>query len=37
MSEEVEVEIISIPLGDLKDYGLDANMMKPLLGTLVVE
>ena len=37
MSEEVEVVIISIPLGDLKDYGLDANMMKPLLGTLVVE
>ena len=37
MAEEVEVEIISIPLDDLKDYGLDANMMKPLLGKLVVE
>lgn len=37
MDEEVEIEIISIPLDDLKDYGLDANMMKPLLGKLVVE
>ena len=37
MSEEVEVEIIPIPLEDIKDYGLDANMMKPLLGTLVVD
>ena len=37
MSEEIEVEIITIPLDDLKDYGLDANMMKPLLGKLVLE
>ena len=37
MSEEIEIEIITIPLDDLKDYGLDANMMKPLLGKLVIE
>ena len=37
MSEEIEIEIITIPLDDLKDYGLDANMMKPLLGKLVLE
>ena len=37
MQEEVEVEIISIPVGDLQDYGLDANIMKPLLGTLIME
>ena len=37
MREYKEVEIITIPLDDLKDYGLDANMMKPLLGKLVVE
>tara|TARA_R110002051_G_scaffold65300_5_gene118561 strand:- start:143 stop:541 length:399 start_codon:yes stop_codon:yes gene_type:complete len=37
MSEEIEIEIVTIPLDDLKDYGLDANMMKPLLGKLVLE
>ena len=37
MAEEVEIELVPIPLEDIKDYGLDANMMKPLLGTLVVD
>ena len=37
MNEKVNVELLPIPLADLKDYGLDANMMKPLIGTLVVE
>tara|TARA_R110001592_G_scaffold5517_3_gene30361 strand:- start:25341 stop:25742 length:402 start_codon:yes stop_codon:yes gene_type:complete len=37
MSEDVTVELKPIALDDLKDYGLDANMMKPLIGTLLVE
>jgi len=36
MNEKVEVELFPIPLDDLKDYGLDANLMRPLIGTLVV-
>ena len=37
MNQNVEVELIPILLEDIQEYGLDANMMKPLLGTLVVE
>ena len=37
MNESVELEVYQIALDDLKDYGLDANMMKPLLGKLVIE
>tara|TARA_R110002020_G_scaffold233207_2_gene444972 strand:- start:36629 stop:37027 length:399 start_codon:yes stop_codon:yes gene_type:complete len=36
MNEKVKVELFPIPLDDLKDYGLDANLMRPLIGTLVV-
>ena len=37
MNEKVTVELLPIPLNDLKDYGLDASMMRPLIGTLLVE
>jgi predicted nucleic acid-binding Zn-ribbon protein len=37
MDEKVTIELVPILLDDLKDYGLDANMMKPLMGKLVVE
>lgn len=37
LEEEVEINLITINLADVKDYGLDANIMKPLLGTLVIE
>jgi len=37
LEEEVEINLIPINLEDVKDYGLDANIMKPLLGTLVIE
>tara|TARA_R100001163_G_C4979256_1_gene136048 strand:- start:280 stop:702 length:423 start_codon:yes stop_codon:yes gene_type:complete len=37
LEEEVTFKIYPLLLEDLKDYGLDANIMKPLLGVLVVE
>tara|TARA_R100000664_G_scaffold33901_1_gene52608 strand:- start:108 stop:515 length:408 start_codon:yes stop_codon:yes gene_type:complete len=37
MNEKVTVELLPIPLEDLKDYGLDATMVRPLIGTLLVE
>jgi hypothetical protein len=37
LEEEVEVTLYPINLEDIKDYGLDANVMKPLLGVLVME
>jgi hypothetical protein len=36
MEEKVSLELTPIPLDDLKEYGLDANIMKPLMGKLVV-
>tara|TARA_R110002050_G_scaffold116946_1_gene233590 strand:- start:7029 stop:7451 length:423 start_codon:yes stop_codon:yes gene_type:complete len=37
LSEDVEINLTTINLEDIKDYGLDANIMKPLLGLLVIE
>jgi hypothetical protein len=37
LEEEVEVTLHPINLEDIKEYGLDANIMKPLLGVLVME
>jgi len=37
LDEEVEVTLYPISLEDIKEYGLDANVMKPLLGVLVME
>ena len=37
LSEDVEINLTTINLEDIKDYGLDANIMKPLLGILVIE
>ena len=34
---DVEVTLYPINLEDIKEYGLDANVMKPLLGVLVME
>jgi len=36
LEEEVEVTLYPINLEDIKEYGLDANIMKPLLGVLVM-
>ena len=37
LEEDVEVTLYPINLEDIKEYGLDANVMKPLLGVLVME
>tara|TARA_Y100001938_G_scaffold150985_1_gene244861 strand:+ start:1500 stop:1922 length:423 start_codon:yes stop_codon:yes gene_type:complete len=37
LDEDVEVTLYPINLEDLKDLNLDANVMKPLLGLIVVE
>ena len=37
LSEDIEINLITINLEDIKEYGLDANIMKPLLGLLVIE
>jgi len=37
LEEEVTFDLIPINLEDIKDYGLDANIMKPLMGLLVIE
>ena len=37
LEEDVEVTLYPIQLEDIKEYGLDANVMKPLLGVLVME
>jgi|TARA_R110000850_G_scaffold270151_1_gene403081 hypothetical protein len=37
LDTDVEFNLITIKLEDVNDYGLDANIMKPLLGTLVIE
>ncbi len=37
LAEDVEINLITINLEDIKEYGLDANIMKPLLGLLVKE
>tara|TARA_R110002020_G_scaffold235_9_gene1310 strand:+ start:15505 stop:15927 length:423 start_codon:yes stop_codon:yes gene_type:complete len=37
LDEEVTFDLHPINLEDIKDYGLDANIMKPLMGTLITE
>ena len=37
LAGEVEIEFTPIQLEDLKDYGLDATLMKPLLGLVIIE
>lgn len=37
LDEDVEVVLYPIQLSDLEDLNLDANIMKPLLGLIVVE
>jgi hypothetical protein len=37
LEEDVEVTLYPIQLKDVDEYGLDANVMKPLLGLLVME
>lgn len=37
LTEEVTFDLHPIKLEDIKDYGLDANIMKPLMGLLVTE
>tara|TARA_B100001094_G_C18196280_1_gene811400 strand:- start:11163 stop:11579 length:417 start_codon:yes stop_codon:yes gene_type:complete len=37
LEEEVTFDLIPIKLEDLKDYGMDANIMKPLMGLLIIE
>jgi len=37
LKEEVTFDLHPINLEDIKDYGLDANIMKPLMGILVTE
>tara|TARA_R110000765_G_scaffold43035_2_gene90474 strand:- start:118 stop:540 length:423 start_codon:yes stop_codon:yes gene_type:complete len=37
LSEEVTFDLHPINLKDIKDYGLDANIMKPLMGILITE
>jgi len=37
LEEEVTFDLIPIKLDDLKDYGMDANIMKPLMGLLIIE
>ena len=37
LSEDVEISVKTINLEDIKEYGLDANIMKPLLGLLIME
>lgn len=37
LEQEVEITLVPIQLSDIKAYDFDANIMKPLLGTLVVE
>tara|TARA_R110000787_G_scaffold279338_1_gene389424 strand:- start:939 stop:1361 length:423 start_codon:yes stop_codon:yes gene_type:complete len=37
LEEDVTFDLHPINLDDVKDYGLDANIMKPLMGLLIVE